>query len=373
MSAIFHIVVKNLVRNKLRTVMTVCGTGIGLSLFVVLMTIAQGVKLQLNHMIDSYGIDIAIQAGGAPNPISSRVAAADIDAVSRVEGVDAASGFVVGSKRLSWNRYFVIIGADSDDVVLNRFPLVQGRVFGKDAREVMIGSLLARKRGLHVGDVFHLERFGDFAVTGIFNTGSGVFDGAAFMGLSAAQDVLQRGDHVNLIAVRLAPGYALKTVIQSIQNRLPHLEVTQGFEFVSQIRLFRTISGFAEAVALIALIAGCIMVTDTLLMAISERTKEIGILMTIGWSRWLIIRTLLGESILVCLVGSVLGNLLGTVFLWMTNSREMLGLGWVPHWPPVYIAVSAVALGVVMGCVSTIYPGVVTARMMPATALRFEN
>jgi putative ABC transport system permease protein len=373
MQAIFKIALKNLRRNKLRTVMTVCGTGIGLSLFVVLMTIAQSVKFQIHHMIDSYGIDIAIQAGGAPNPISSRIAVEDIDRLMQIKGVRSASGFVVGSKRLSWNHYFVLLGADASDPVLNRFPIIRGHIFSDSGKEVMIGSLLAQKRGLHVNDTLHLDRYGGFLITGIFNTGSRVFDGAAFMGLPVAQQVLQRGKDVNLIVVRMAEGYSLKTVLHSIQENFPHLEVMRGFDFVSQIRVFRTVNSFAEAVALISLIACCITVTDTLLMAITERTKEIGILMTIGWSRWQIIWTILSESILICLVGSVLSNLFGTLFLWMMNNSRMLGIGWVPVWPSIEIVGMAIVLGMAMGCLSAVYPGVVASRMLPATALRFEK
>jgi putative ABC transport system permease protein len=373
MNAIFNIALKNLRRNKIRTTLTICGTAIGLSLFIALMTISQSVKFQIRHLIDSYGIDIAIQAGGAPNPISSRIAVENIDLLSRIEGVSSASGFVVGSKRLPWNHYFVLLGANATDSVLSRFPIVRGHIFSNSAKEMIIGSLLAQKRGLQVNDTFNLDRHGDFLITGIFNTGSRVFDGAALMGLPVAQQVLQRGEDVNLIMVRLVEGYPLKTTIRSIQESFPHLEVMRGFDFISQIRVFRTVNTFAEAVALISLIACCITVTDTLLMAIAERTKEIGILMTIGWSQWQVVWTILSESILICMLGSILGSFLGTLFLWIMNNSRMLGIGWVPVWPPFEIIGMAVALGMVMGCLSAVYPGVVALHMLPADALRFEK
>ena len=373
MHAIFTIATKNLFRNKLRTSMTVCGTAVGLSLFVVLMTIAQNLKSQTHHMIDSFGVDIVIQADGAPNPISSRISLTDVNGLLGIEGVKSVSGLVVGSKRFSWNHYLVLLGADPSDPVMDRFPLLHGRIFSDNHKEIIIGSLLARKRKVQVNDTIHLDRHGDFLITGIFSTGSRAFDGSAFMGLTQAQALLQRGNNVNLIVTRLVEKSSVKQVMRSITEHFPHLEVRQGLDFVSQIRMFKTINGFAEAVAAISLIACCITVMDTLLMAISERTREFGILMAIGWSRWHIVWIILIESILICLAGSVLGNLLGTLFLWITNNSQLLGIGWVPVWPSMTITGTSIILGIAMGCLSAIFPSVVVSRMLPVTALRFEK
>ncbi len=373
MRAIFNIAFKNLLRNRLRSIMTICGTGVGLSLFIVLMTIAHSVKGQLHHMIDGFGVDVVVQAGGTPNPISSRIAVSDIAALSALPGVRSASGLIVGSKRLSWNRYFVLMGADPSAPIMTQFPIVHGTIFSKDEKQILIGSLLAKRRKLRVGDTIRLDRHGDYRICGIFNTGVRVFDGAAFLGLSQAQKVLQRKDQVNLVVARLDEQTSEKTVMARISEKFPHLEVMPGLDFVGQIRVFDTILGFAKAIGALSLIACCITVMDTLLMAISERTKEIGILMAIGWSRWQIVWIILSESLLICLMGSMAGNLFGTLFLWMTNDTQLLGIGWVPVFPSPTIAISAVGLGIAMGCMSAAYPAVVAWRMLPATALRFEK
>jgi len=57
----------------------------------------------------------------------------------------------------------------------------------------------------------------------------------------------------------------------------------------------------------------------------------------------------------------------------MMNNSRMLGIGWVPVWPPIEIVGMAIAIGMTMGCLSTVYPGVVASRMLPANALRFEK
>lgn len=373
MRAIFNIATKNLFRNKLRSIMTICGTGIGLSLFIVLMTIAHSVKSQIHHMIDGFGVDVVVQAGGAPNPISSRIAVKDIAALSALPGVRSASGFVVGSKRLSWNRYFVLLGADPSAPIMSRFPIIQGTIFTNEANQILVGSLLAKRRKLRIGDPFPLDHHGAYRICGIYNTGVRAFDGAAITELSQAQEVLQRGDQVNLMVVRVDGQAPLETVMATITKNLPHLEVMRGLDFVGQIRVFDTILGFAQAIAFLSLIACSITVMDTLLMAISERTKEIGILMAIGWSRWQIAWIVLSESLLICLLGSAAGNLFGALFLWMTSDSQLLGIGWVPVWPSATIALSAVGLGLAMGCMSAAYPAAIAWRMLPATALRFEK
>jgi putative ABC transport system permease protein len=115
-----------------------------------------------------------------------------------------------------------------------------------------------------------------------------------------------------------------------------------------------------------------LVVTNTLLMAVAERTREIGILMAVGWTPWLVLRMLLAESVLLCLAGTALGNLLGLALLHAVNRMESVGFGWIPVSLSPALVASSFALTLLIALLALAWPAAVLARMQPLSALRHE-
>jgi putative ABC transport system permease protein len=372
MKTFIQIAIKNLFRNKIRTLMTVLGVGIGIGVFISLVSISQSVQVQVKYLLKSYHFDISIQAKGASHPISSSIDENQAPKLLDINGIDRVSSLIIGSRITKWNQYSVLLGASPDEQIISRVGLVEGRVFTSEKNELIIGELLARKLNLGINDKLMISPKASYKITGIYRLGSRIIDNAVIMSLPKAQEILNRGNQVNLILARVDEAENIDQIVGRINNTFETLKAKNGGDFLSQIRLFRTMDSFFSAVSFISLISCCFIVINTLLMAITERIKEIGILMAIGWNRRMIAMTIAFEALIICSMGYVVGGMLGTFFLWTLNHRNIVGFGWIPVYPVMSTMLLSFCISILLGILSAVYPGIIATRMLPARALMHE-
>jgi putative ABC transport system permease protein len=125
------------------------------------------------------------------------------------------------------------------------------------------------------------------------------------------------------------------------------------------------------AVSLLAVGIGAIGVMNTMIMSVFERTREIGILRAIGWRSSRILRLIMVESVLLCLVAVVVGIGVGVAF-----SRAILLVPLISNFlTPSYsvdVFVRAVVVGIAVGLAGAVYPALRAVRLSPMEALRYE-
>jgi putative ABC transport system permease protein len=134
----------------------------------------------------------------------------------------------------------------------------------------------------------------------------------------------------------------------------------------------RVVYAFVTTISVIAFVGTCLVVSNTLLMAISERTREIGILMTVGWTPVLVLRMLLAESIVLCAAGAALGNVFALGLLRMLNGLESVGFGWIPIRFPMALAATSLGMALIVAALALAWPAFVVFRMQPLAALRHD-
>jgi putative ABC transport system permease protein len=136
--------------------------------------------------------------------------------------------------------------------------------------------------------------------------------------------------------------------------------------------MVRVVEAFVTTISVIALAGTALVVANTLVMAVTERTREIGILMAVGWTPWLVLRLLLAESLLLCLVGAAVGNGLALALLHVVNGLESVGFGWIPMRLPPMLVAQSLGLTAAVALLALAWPAVVLLRVQPLTALRHE-
>ena len=367
------IAAKNLCRNKIRTLMTVLGVAVGVSIFVSLTSISKGYQRQIEEMIRSYSIDLILMSKGAATPFGSRIALSDYQALPKIEGIRNVSSVIMGSTTSTWNPYFLLIGISSFESLSSKIGIVEGRVFRTGKKEALLGEVVARRLDLRVNDQISLAGEEVFTVTGIYVSGAKNFDGGAIVDLQDAQKILRRGDSVNMAFIQIARDRNPKEMMERIHERLPEVTAMQGGEFVGEIRMIRIVEASAWTVSLISFLACCVVVMNTILMTVRERIKEFGILMAIGWDRFRIIRTLLLEAILICVTGGILGNLAGMALLWCFSYINPEGLGWwVSFTAHLDVFWQSIGISLFLGMISSYYPARIITKMLPSEALRYE-
>jgi ABC-type antimicrobial peptide transport system permease subunit len=166
---------------------------------------------------------------------------------------------------------------------------------------------------------------------------------------------------------------AAASLIAEINRSYPRFRAIPGNEFAGAMRLMRVVDAFVRTLAVVALVGTCLVLMNTLLMAIGARTREIGILMTVGWTPWLVLRMFLAESMALCLAGAGLGNVFALLLLRVVNSIDSIGFGWIPVHFPASLAAGSFAMALGVAVVSLAWPAVILYRVQPLAALRQEG
>lgn len=362
------IFIRNLLRNKSRCLLTLLGVAAGMAFYLSITAITNNLTRELTDVLSSYSSEITILSKRATSSFSSRIKRKDYAELQKIFG-DAISPLVIGSLREDWNPYAMVLGASNWKT--SQFGLIDGRFPLQGKQEVVIGTLLANQLGIGVADKLTLAGT-EYSIAGINSIGSRVIDGAVFMNLEEAQQLFARDHQINIALVHVKKIENIEQVVQQINTQFPRLKAIRSANFVRNSRLFIVATSCSQAVAVISFIGTCLIVTNTMLMSVGERTKEIGILMAIGWRPYLVLRMLFAETLTICLLGVFLGNLLAIALLHILNNSKAIGFGWIPTTLPFSSIASSLGIALLLGCSAIIWPAVVIYRLTPLEALRHE-
>ena len=120
-----------------------------------------------------------------------------------------------------------------------------------------------------------------------------------------------------------------------------------------------------------ATLLGALTMLNTMLMSVLERTREIGVLRSLGWQRRQVVGMILKEALVLGVVGGVAGILLGMGMVWLTQQIPLLGEMLEPHYKT-ELLIQAMMIALVAGSIGGLYPSWRATRMRPVEALRYE-
>ena len=363
------IALRNLFRNMARSLVTLMGISVAIGIFVIIASLTADLRAQIDNVIEAYDTGLLIQSRRAATPLHSRISAAEVDALQAHLGTPVAP-LMLGAVREAWSPYIWLFGMPPE--LLAGIPLLNGEGLGSGGGQVLLGVLAATSLGVEAGDSVVLG--GDERpVSGVFRTGSRLLDAASVMEIDEARRILGRENgeaHYNLVVVQgMLPDDTDRSA-ERIMREFPHLRATSGADFVGSLQIFRSVEAFTRVIALIALLGGALVLANTLLMALSERTREIGVLMSIGWRPRMVLRLLLVESLILCLIGAMVGNLLAVGGLRWLNGLGAFGFGWIPVHVDVGAFLLSLIVSLAIAVVAMIWPAVVLLRFQPAEILR---
>jgi putative ABC transport system permease protein len=367
----FTIVVRGLMRRPVRTGLTLVGISIGISAVVALVGISRGFEKSWATGMKARGTDVVVSNMGsalAPKPFSASVR----DRIAQLPQVTAACSIFVDLTSIEDSSMVVVSAREWGGFSWQNLKLISGRM-PKDAMEpvVVLGQTAAETLKKKIGDPIQLETK-ELSVVGIVDGGALVENGSVILSLALFQEITGNEGKINVIDIRAAPGMTeddVKRLCEQINRLVPEARAMVAGEHLGNSQAYRFIRAMSWGTSLLAVIVGVLGVMNTMLMTVFERTQEICILLAIGWKRGRIMSMVLSESALLGLLGGVLGVLIGT-----------LGVKVVETLPAIHdllepdlsarLMVNSVAIAVVVGVISGLYPAWRGSRLTPSLALQ---
>ncbi|VWC92411.1 permease [Burkholderia contaminans] len=401
------IALRNLMRNPRRTAIMVAGTAFGIVGFAFLLSFFDGffdqtienstryltghVQLERPGFRDDFAPQLAI---ARPAPL--------LDALRRTPGVAAAAPRVQAQALASTaakSEGIMLIGIDplaEARVTFIARTIVQGHALAPGAdREVMIGRRLADKLRVRIGEkiVVMTQAAGGelgtaaYRVGGIFSTESASFDEAfAFVTLSAAQSLTGLGSQVSTINLRLDSREQVESVTAALRSRVGAAGIApipwQSLlpQLDDMVKLLRIVNAIVLGVLLLVITTAVI---NTVFMAVTERTREFGVMLALGTSPRALARMVVYETVGLLLLSAAIGYSVGAaivIYLGHTGidmSGFFAGYSAIPGLTgivyPRMTSASLVPPGIVLviaGVLVSLYPAVKAARLDPVQAIR---
>ncbi|NOQ38594.1 FtsX-like permease family protein [archaeon] len=390
----------NIRHRRLRSWLTMIGIFIGIAAVVALISIGQGMQNAINEEFSKAGADrLTIQpAGGfAGAYVSEKLYQSDVDVVNRVKSVDFAVGVIIQTGRVKYKgetEGASIFGIGSDEETrrfienVDFFLVEEGRQFKSiDNNVAILGSNVAADRfdrEILLGEKITVENK-EFKVIGIQKkSGSPMHDNMVRITIESAQELfdLEKTEEVSMIFAKVKPGINPSVAAEDVRKALrKDHNVKEGQEDFVVVTAEQMIEGFNNillvvqvvlvGIAAISLIVGGIGITNTMYTSVVERTREIGIMKSVGAKNGDIISIFLMESAMLGFFGGILGIVIG---LSVSKAVEIMavsaGVNVLKAYFGFELVAGALIFSMVVGTISGALPAKSAARMNPVDALR---
>jgi putative ABC transport system permease protein len=361
---------RNLWRRRTRTLIAAAGIGVGVATVVMLGCIIKGLIGELNSLAGSGGVgNITVMQRDVADMSLSSLDERLIAQIRAMPGVKSVSPLVLGFVTTPGFPFFVILGLDLNSAAMDHFEMTAGHGIQRP-NEIIIGKTAAKNYKLDVGDTLILYST-RYKVVGVFETGVAWEEGGGVIGLAEAQRLLRRPRSVSYIFVDVRDPAEAEALVAGLNGRFTEARASLSSEFAQGTRDMSQSQAITDAVGILALLIGGIVVANTMIMSIHERTREIGTLRALGWRRRQIMGQIIGETLLLCLLAGILGSALGVTFIWLVvqipGADALIKASF-----DLPTMVRAIVLALVVGTLGGLYPAWRASNLRPVEALRYE-
>jgi ABC-type antimicrobial peptide transport system permease subunit len=366
----FGMALRNLLRRRFRSLLTMGGIAIGVGLIASLGAMTQGVINDFSALASQGGAElIAMQAGVADmsfSAIDERVGRA----IAAMPDVEDVSGIVWGFSSSQDTPFLMVFGMDPNGRAIRHFHIIEGeRIRGRG--EIMLGQAAADTMHKRVGDVISLPG-GLFRIVGIYETGIAYEEAGGVTALQDAQNAFQKPRQVSMYQIKLRNPNRAEAVRAQIEARFGEdVSVSQASSFVENTADLQNMQAMLGAVFALAILVGGVVMTNTMVMAVLERTREIGTLRAVGWRQSRVLWMILNESLLLSLLAAGLGILVGLGLTLGLKAIPGFGSFLTALYTP-QVILQAIGVALFLGAIGGLYPAWQASRLHPVEALRYE-
>jgi putative ABC transport system permease protein len=390
----FQVAYKNLLRKKVRSILTVIGIALSAWVLISLLGFNRGYENSLNKDIDNMGFQLMIMAKGCPYEAATLMLKGGtglrymdesvISDITREPEVDKITPILMSAvfdpNKGESGGIAAYFGVEPVSFAAMK-PFLKFKKGGwfsdLNAYEVVMGFEAAELEQREVGDMILMpDKNIQFKVVGILERTGTQDDGTIFTPLKTLQKIFNRPTEITTIGIKLKRG-ADSTRLEEKLYKLPDVQIV-SLEQVKQtiMKLISTAKIMVLSIAIIAILIAMVGVINTVLTSVWERFQEIGILKTIGAMPGDIFKLIWIETMLLCTTGGILGIIIALILARVTDIVIRSVLPYAPGGGLVAIDLKLVLItlfGIIgIGLISGVYPAWRAGRIRPLEAIRGE-
>ncbi|HKW61273.1 MAG TPA: ABC transporter permease [Candidatus Acidoferrum sp.] len=363
-----ELILRNLLHRPMRTLIGAMGVAVEVALVILIVGLTSGLLTETAKRIEGIGADIMLQPpaaspllsfSGAPMPTKIGEKVAELKYVGAV--APALLQFnSSGAVETIWG-----IDEDSFRAVSGGFVFLAGHSLqGPD--DMLVDDWAAKAKNLKAGDTYNVFNH-DWHIAGIVEHGKG---SRIFVPLATLQGLVAARDKASIFFVKCTRPEHTDDVMDEMRSLLPGYTVRPLKDMLS-IMTSTNIPGlnsFINAMIALAVCIGLLVIFLTMYTSVIERTRDIGVLKSLGANHWFVIRSLLSESAALCVLGVAAGvglsYLVRAGFLWKFPTLSILI---TPNW--IFNAGMIALAGAMLGAT---YPAWMASRKDAVEALSYD-
>ena len=360
-------IARNLLHRPMRTLIGAMGIGVEVALVVLIVGLTSGLLSETAKRIEGIGADIMLQPpsasfllafGSAPMPIKIG------DKLKELKYVRAVAPALL---QFNTSGVEVVYGIDSESFrdVSGGFVFLQGHDL-ESPDDILVDDIAAKTKKIEPGDTFRIFDH-DWHVAGIVEHGKG---SRLFVPLATLQELVGAREKATVFFLKCTRPEHTQDVMENMRHMLPGYTVRPLKDYLSLMTSTNIpgLESFINAMILLAVSIGLLVIFLTMYTTVIERTRDIGVLKSLGADHWFVARALLSEAAALCFLGVLIGIglsfLVRAGFVWKFPTLTILiTAGWILR------AAGIALLGALLG---TSYPAWVASRKDAVEALAYD-
>lgn len=378
---------KNILRHRTRSLLTMLGIAASVGVLFAVLSFNQGFNEGLAAELERTGLHFMVVPSGCAHEVAALVLHGAVipkfldtqvmDHVEATDGIDLATPILVAQlPDQDRGTIDLIYGVDMEALpAIKPGWQIDGRM-PRSPHEILLGYEVAQHDNLKPGDVFSTPAAGiELTVAGIVGLTSSQDDAFVYLPIATAQDLLDYPQAATAIGVKVNDPAAIGAITDELTSAVPGIQiVTMGEVMNSVSNLAASARALSLAIVLIAILISAVGVMNSILMAVFERTQEIGMMRAVGASRWDVFRIILSETTILALGGGLVGILIAVLGARLIEAFVRSVMPFVPsgdliRFDPV-VALGSVLFIFIIGLCAGIYPAVKASKINPVEAIK---
>jgi putative ABC transport system permease protein len=361
---------KGLARRPVRTILTIIGLAVLILTYVSVQSLVTTLEYNVSGNISSLGGEIDVWSKGQPYPLFSVIPESYANTVAKIAGVNLAAPVALATLTVD-NTEAVVAGVIPSELSrMITYTMVAGTMITTNQTGILsIGKSLAALINKNAGQTLLLDSY-NYTIQGVYQTNTSL-DSSLIIPHPVAQQLLGWTNQTSMIVVTTQDPRSVDLVISQIQDLLPNADAFRTSDAPSKISpIFASLEAIATDITVIVSLSAVLGIMNSNLNNLRERMRSFAIFKATGASSSQIVRLVMYESLLIGLLGALLG---------LAISYLVLNLVSIPVLPTVSVTILlvpltfiyAAVLAVSVSVAAAIYPALRVARVRPQEVFRF--